>query len=630
MERITALALSLVLAGGVFAAQAQQATPTTTTKSASKKAVAKKSESTVSSQLGEMKQAIEAQQRQIQQLMQQVQSRDAAIQQLQQQVGQAQSAASQAAQKADTAASQSAQQQQDVAAVRGDVTDLKQNATNAALSLQETQKNIQSSLESPLAIHYKGITITPGGFLAAETVWRQHALASDVNTPFNSVTFNGAAQSHMSEFFGSGRQSRIALLAESKLNNAKLTGYYESDFLSAGISSNNNQSNSYSLRQRQLWGQAALNNGWSFTGGQMWSLVTETKKGVDNRTEALPMTIDAAYTAGFSWARQYGFRVSKNISNKAWLAFAVEDSQATLGGHLPSCSTAFPAGCSSNFVLGQQGASGGTYNPTSNYSYNPSPDFVFKTVFEPGWGHYELFGVITDFRDRIYPQAVAAKPSATGAYNNSTIGGGIGANLRGTLHQHFDVGLHFLGGNGIGRYGASGLTDSIARPDGVLVPLRNYQALGTLEYHASRLDIYANVGGEYESRDWFLNGAGTAVGYGSPLFNNSGCSTETLPATTSVVVTTPTGTATVPLPGAAGTPLTNGFNPGGLSKCSGDTRNIIEGTTGFWYRFYSGPKGRIQWGPQYSYIVRNTWRGVGSSPSGTENMFFTSFRYYLP
>ena len=36
----------------------------------------------------------------------------------------------------------------------------------------------------------------------------------------------------------------------------------------------------------------------------MWSLVTETKKGVDNRTEALPMTIDPQYTVGFSWARQ--------------------------------------------------------------------------------------------------------------------------------------------------------------------------------------------------------------------------------------------------------------------------------------------------------------------------------------
>jgi hypothetical protein len=337
-----------------------------------------------------MKLAIDSQQRQIQQLTQQVQSRDAVIQQLQQQVGQVQTAASQAAQQAATAASQSAQQQQDVAAVRTDVTDLKQNATNAALSLQETQKNIQSSLESPLAIHYKGVTITPGGFLAAETVWRSHALASDVNTPFNSVPFDGAAQSHMSEFFGSGRQSRLSTLVEGKLNSAKLSGYYESDFLSSAITSNNNQSNSYSLRVRQAWAQAALNNGWSFTGGQMWSLMTETKKGVDNRTEALPMTIDAAYTAGFTWARQYGFRVSKDLNNKVWLAFSVEDSQATLGGH----------GGTTNFLLGAQGTSGGVYNPTTNYSYNATPDFVFKTVFEPGWGHFELFGLVTDFRDR--------------------------------------------------------------------------------------------------------------------------------------------------------------------------------------------------------------------------------------
>jgi len=616
-----ALALALALVVGAFAAPVPQDTTAGSSKSTKKKAVAKTSAPSVSVQLSEMKLAIDAQQRQIQQLMQQVQSRDAAIQQLQQQVGQAQSAASQAAQKADTAASQSAQQQQDVAAVRTDVTDLKQNATNAALSLQETQKNIQSSLESPLAIHYKGITITPGGFLAGETVWRQHALGSDINTPFNSIPFNGAAQSNMSEFFGSGRQSRLSALAEGKLSSAKLTGYFESDFLGAGITSNNNQSNSYVFRVRQAFGQAALTDGWSFTGGQMWSLVTETKKGVDNRSEALPMTIDPQYTVGFSWARQYGFRVSKDLSDKVWLAFSVEDSQATLGGH----------GASNNFVLGEQGTSGGLYNPTANYSFNPTPDFVFKTAFEPGWGHYEIFGLITDFRDRIYPLGTATKPSATGAFNNSELGGGIGANIRGTIAKHFDVGLHFLGGNGIGRYGTAGLSDVIARPDGVLVPLRNYQTLGTLEWHSTRLDVYANVGGEYESRDSFVNSSGKGVGYGSPLFNNSGCGTETPPAATSTSVATPTGgTASIPTPGSVGTPLTGGFNPGGLSNCNGDTRNILEGTIGFWYRFYTGPKGRLQWGPQYSYIDRNTWRGVGGTPNATENMFLTSFRYYLP
>ena len=67
------------------------------------------------------------------------------------------------------------------------------------------------------------------------------------------------------------------------------------------------------MRQRQFWAQAAFNNGFTVTGGQRWSLITETTKGMDNRTEALPMTIDAHYNVGFSWARQYGFRVTKNF-----------------------------------------------------------------------------------------------------------------------------------------------------------------------------------------------------------------------------------------------------------------------------------------------------------------------------
>jgi hypothetical protein len=621
MKYVMAFAVVFAMTVAAFAAPAPQATTTGSTKSIKRKAAVAKSAADVPTQLSEMKQAIDAQQQQIRQLTQQLQSRDSAIQQLQQQVNQVQSAATDAQQKADTAASQSTQQQQDVASVKSDVTDLKLNATNAALSLQETQKNMKDALESPLALHYKGITITPGGFLAAETTWRSHALGADVNTPFNSITFPGASQSHLSEFYGSGRQSRISMLAEGKLNSMKMSGYYESDFLSSGITSNNNQSNSYSLRMRQIWGQAALSSGWSFTGGQMWSLITETKKGVDNRTEALPMTIDAQYTAGFSWARQFGFRVAKDFGDKVWLAFAVENPQTTLGGH----------GSSANFLVGEQGAGGGLYNASANYSFNPTPDFVFKAAFEPGWGHYELFGLVTDFRDRIFPLGTATKPSATGAFNNGELAGGIGANARGTFAKHFDVGLHFFGGNGIGRYGTTGLTDAIARPDGALVPLRNYQALGTLEWHSKRLDVYTNAGGEYAARDWSFSGAGKPVGYGSPLFDNSGCGIETPPAATTATVTTSTGgTVTVPIVGSVGTPLSNGFNPGGLSKCNGDTRNIIEGTIGFWYRFYSGPMGRLQWGPQYSYVVRNTWRGNGGDPSATENMFFTSFRYYLP
>jgi hypothetical protein len=291
MKRIMAVVLSLALASSVLIAQDQPGTTTTTTT----KKMAPKKAGSVSEQLNQLKEAIEAQQLQIKQLNDRVEARDQRIQVLEQQLNQNLTAAQQAQAKADAAAAQAAaaesQGQQTVVALKSDVADLKANSASTAMTLQETEKRV-GNLESPLAIHYKGITITPGGFLAAETVYRNRALGADINTPFNSLNYPGAGQNNVSEFFGSGRQSRITMLAEGKAGSIKMSGYYEADFLSAGVTSNNNESNSYTLRQRQVWGQAAGDNGWTFTGGQMWSLITETKRGVDNRTEALPMTID--------------------------------------------------------------------------------------------------------------------------------------------------------------------------------------------------------------------------------------------------------------------------------------------------------------------------------------------------
>jgi hypothetical protein len=553
--------------------------------------------------------------------------------------------------------------------------------------------------EEPTSIHYKGVTLTPGGFFAGETVWRQKALGADINTPFNNVPFDGASSSHLNEFYGSGRQSRISMLVEGKLNNVKIGGYYEMDFLGAGITSNNNQSNSYVMRQRQFWAQAAFQNGWTFTGGQMWSLLTETTHGMDNRTEALPMTIDAQYNVGFSWNRQYAFRVTKNFGNKIWLGFSVEDSQATLtvhgnptvtsgGTEVPAttCTTVVAGACTAiavsatsasvvnatttnNFLLGQFGASGGLYNPAGNYAYNPSPDFIIKAVFEPGFGHYEIFGLASEERDRIFPCANgggAVAPSGSGFPNtgvpagcgganvasavgatNSTAGiGGGGANARWNFFaKKIDFGVHFFGGTGIGRYGSAGLADATVRPNGSIVPLHNYQSLATLQFHVGKkLDIYLNGGDEYEGRAVYpntfpLTGADKPVGYGGlpvsfggqpQVFANTGCWTEVQP----IVAPSTSNSLGVPT-GVGGS---TGFIPGVLANCTGDTRNIIEGTAGFWYRFYSGPKGRVQFGLQYSNVYRETWEGTktgsgfGASgqPHSDENMALSSFRYYLP
>src|SRR3984957_18429272 len=300
MKRFSTFALSLALVSSLFLAEAQD-----TSKGTKKKASGPS----------------EAQQQQINAMGQQLQSRDQRIEQLEQKLGQSQTAVTQAQAKADSASSQTAEQGKTVATLSNDVIDLKQNTTNMAQTVQDTQKSVKEEkeeIERPLAIHFKGVTLTPGGFLAGESVYRNRALGADINTPFNSINMPGAGQNAVSEFFGSGRQSRIALLAEGKLDNFKMSGYYEADFLSAGITSNNNQSNSYGLRQRQVWGEVASGSS-SLTGGQMWSLLTETKHGLDNRSEALPMTIDPQYTVGFSWARQYGVRFVQNFGNRFWI-----------------------------------------------------------------------------------------------------------------------------------------------------------------------------------------------------------------------------------------------------------------------------------------------------------------------
>jgi Tfp pilus assembly protein FimT len=505
------------------------------------------------------------------------------------------------------------------------VSDLKTHTTSLTETVQSNQKSIRT-LEAPPEIRFMGVGLKPGGFLAAETVNRQRGTGGDVNTAFNAIPFSHTTPGVLSEFNASGRQSRISLLAEGKLRDSTLRGYYEADFLSAGTTSNSNQSNSYTLRQRQVWAQAELHSGWTLTGGQMWSLATEYRSGLTNRQEAIPMTIDSQYNVGFTWERQYGFRTVKSLGSKYWLGFAVEDPETTnIGGHnLPT------------IVYQQAGNPAGLNSPLANYSYNLAPDLIAKAVFEPKFGHFELFGVGRFFRTRVFPNgpapAGAAQPpttSALGAFTTKTEGGGVGANGRVFLFsKQLELAAHILAGDGIGRYSSATLPDATAHPDGSLELLSGGSALGSLEWHSTpRLDLYAYYGGEYAKRAFYnsgyfvttpgpTQGQPILTGYGAPNNIVSGCYTEVLP------VASPNGGGNV---------------PGTSSNCQADNRNIQEGTLGYWFRFYKGSRGTLQQGIQYSYVVRHTWQGIGDpltglsgSPKAINNMWFTSFRYYLP
>jgi len=202
-------------------------------------------------------------------LKEELAKRDRQIDEAREAAASANARAAEASTKATEAVNSTAEVKSTAVALNSTVSDLKASNTVLKTAVDKEQADAKKATEDgPSTIKYKGVSLTPGGFIAAETVYRQRAESADINTQLNGIPFPGNALSKVSENVFSARQTRATLLAESKVGPAKLTGYFEMDFLGAGTTSNNRQSNSYVFRQRQLWAQAAFDSGFSITGGQ--------------------------------------------------------------------------------------------------------------------------------------------------------------------------------------------------------------------------------------------------------------------------------------------------------------------------------------------------------------------------
>ncbi len=248
------------VAAGILAASlvVSYASSSGQTASAKKHAATKKAKTpagpTVEEQIQQLRQEFQGQ---IDGLKTSLADKDTQLKQAQQSAADAQAAAAKAQAAADAQQQAVTENASAVSTLKSTVDDVKNANALVVSSFTDDIGAVKKSIANPDAINFKGITISPtGSFLAAETVWRQGATGGDINTPFTGIPLNNSDASQLSEFFGSGRQSRIAIKAVGKLPKVTLTGYYEMDWLSAGVTSNNNQSNSYTLRQRQLWGDA--------------------------------------------------------------------------------------------------------------------------------------------------------------------------------------------------------------------------------------------------------------------------------------------------------------------------------------------------------------------------------------
>ncbi len=446
------------------------------------------------------------------------------------------------------------------------------------------------SPEEPTAFRYRGLTLTPGGFLEASMLVRTRNENADIANNYSAIPLNGSSNARLTEFRGPARNSEFSLLVQGTAGRTKLTGYVETDFLGAAPTANYVESNSWTPRLRQLWVQLDRPSGWAITAGQTWSLLTTNQQGIATLAELRPGTEDGQYVVGFTWTRQRAFRITKNFNNRVWGAFALESPETTY-------SAAFVPANVMGLNTSQNAASGVNLLPflpnySNGFSTPLAPDLLAKVAFEPGWGHFEIKALGRFFRDRI------ASTETTSGHTNITGGYGLGFGaLMPSVNKKLDVSLEGLLGQGIGRYGSSGLPDATLNPTtGELRPLREARIMGGLVYHRSRrLDLYTYGGDEYAARYAFVSPTGTAAGYGSPLVSYTGCTNEVA-----------------------------------LNSCGGANRNIYEATVGYWYRLFQGEFGRIEQGNQIVYIHRNLWSGTGTAPQGSDVVAYTTLRLYLP
>ncbi len=428
------------------------------------------------------------------------------------------------------------------------------------------------------------VKVKVGGFMEAAGLYRSKNETADIGSNFNTglpFRITGAANAqnpnaYQSEFRGTARQSRVTALAEAKVNPSTLvSAYVESDFLGAAPTANSNESNSYNPRVRVVYGTVDMADcGLHILAGQEWSLLTTDRVGIIPRSENIPLTIDAQYVPGFNWTRNPQLRVVEDFFDKrVWLGVSVESPQAVLSG----------IGTPPAFINGFN-AGGSLFSSTNNYTSDFAPDIIAKAAFDPGWGHYEVFGITRFFHD--YVLAHGAPVGAHLGNNDATSFAGGAAAIVPICPEKLEFQANFMGGQGIGRYGSCQLPDFAFKANGDLSMLTGYTGLVGL------------VGHPTPTWDAYLYG-----GYEGVLRADNTTTVANAPSI--------------------------GYGDFNLITGQEQTSNVWQFTAGFWKRIYQGPFGKVQVGLSDS-VTRRTAFGndAGVTQRATENIIMTSFRFY--
>jgi hypothetical protein len=426
---------------------------------------------------------------------------------------------------------------------------------------------------SPLFFKIGNANFTPFGFLDFTGVYRNEATGSAIGTSFNSIPYSNQSVGQLSETKFSAQNSRLGLRVDSNVDDTKVLGYLETDFLGNAPTNLGVSSNSDTLRMRVYF--ADLKNGpWEFLAGQDWSMLTPNRVGISPLPSDIFYTndMDTNYQAGLTWARQPQVRVVYHATDQVTLGLSLENPDQYVGSAvvLPSAFTATEVDTG-----------------TATTQPNIFPDVITKAAFDTKdvnglpW-HFEVAGLLRSYKINTYSSTINTDSTAEG--------GGVSAAMNLELVKGFrfvGTGLYSYGG---GRY-INGLGPDfiIKAPDtsgayGIGLVKATSAILGA-EWAVAPVDTvsaYWSTAGFGQRYNQLPTGA--YVGYGYPGSSNA------------------------------------------------DNKTIDEYTLANTYTFWKNPAyGALQLIGQVSYVDRKPWYvAAGGLSKADATMVFLDLRYVLP
>jgi hypothetical protein len=669
MRRIIAGTLALTVLSSTWLLGSEGATK-------AKKPV-KKAPPPATAQLQQMQDQLNQQQQQINQLQQQLQQSNSQLQSTQSQL---QGSVQQANQQAAAAQQAASAAQQTANSLNSSVVDLKTSTTTINQSLTVVQKDVKELL-NPMAIRYKGVTITPVGFADGGFAWRNHNTNSSLSTPAGNIPLEGTLNTHFSETRFDARNSRLGIRVVGNPNDkVKLTGYFLGDFYgTADPATNAGQVNSWLFRIREAYAMAQLSNGFAVAGGQFYSLWTPGRKGVLPDSMMLPLAYEGNEIIGIPYQRGLNLRFTKKINANVSFGFELEQPELTAvtSPYTPSSlvgtensGTDFPIGnnlpvpcCSQSFLVYPAGVAqvGGTaatvatpvtalQSINGGLSNNVAPDLAFRLAWDStkSTAHFEVRGLTRFFRTGVAlaPNGAPINTGASGetsivavsgltSYGNKT-GAAVAASQLGsvatTTATAYGIGISAVlpvtkkvdfvltadAGAGVGsRYNPGSANSADAT-----IKL-NSAGLYTLQPVKSTAEL---VGFELHPTpkwDWYLyvgNEYYQRVNYSDSVHN--------LPLNAALGL----GGANQSCGGAMCLGYANS-NITSITSQTSPNRDVWEGTVGYIYKFWSGPYGTFQTMGEYQYYHRAVWQTAFAGPEplkGNMQMIDLAMRYVLP